>query len=266
MIKRFLRKKLNHDLFDSRICIVSGIGRSGTTILRKSLEVHQEINSTKTENNFVYDLLEGLDMSVNKRFNAIKTPIEEHFRVLKNTILDVTFPNSRNLSKVNALCSDLRVPSYRRLSDLFGSKIKVVYILRNGIEVIASRMLKPQFKHFSFEENCKIWAYSKNVLEFACNDKNFLLIRHEDMLKDNSLEVVYKEIFSHLNIASDSACVEFVKKNFCHPTNINEEDLKINSLQSRFKRWESFDSSQKKIFNRICGDAMAFFEYKIPLH
>ncbi len=32
-------------------------------------------------------------------------------------------------------------------------------------------------------------------------------------------------------------------------TSIDAEDFKIESLQDRFKRWESFDSSQKKIFN-----------------
>ena len=29
---------------------------------------------------------------------------------------------------------------------------------------------------------------------------------------------------------------------------IDEEDFKIDSFQSRFKRWESFESSPKKIF------------------
>lgn len=46
-------------------------------------------------------------------------------------------------------------------------------------------------------------------------------------------------------------------------TSIDEEDFKIDSLQSRFKRWKSFDSSQK-MFIRICGEAIEFFEYKTP--
>ena len=39
MINKCLRKKLNHDLFDSRICIVSGIGGSGTSIDEEDFKI-----------------------------------------------------------------------------------------------------------------------------------------------------------------------------------------------------------------------------------
>ena len=260
----YLRSKLNHNLYDSKFCVVSGIGRSGTTILRKSLEIHSEIHSTETENNLVYDLLEALDMSINRRSKSIKTSNDQHLRLFKNLILDTTFPEANSHSKINTLFCDLRIESFKQLLNIFGDNCKIVYIVRNGVEVVASRMTKPQFKHFTFEDNCKIWAQSMNVVKSALDSQHFLLLRHENMLNGEDLTVMYEMLFKHLKVSFQLDYVEFVKENFCHPTKLNSEDKQIKSLVNRKNRWSKFNEKDKETFMDICADAMDYFGYTIP--
>ena len=264
MIKNYLRKKLNHPLIDSRFCVVSGIGRSGTTVLRKSLELHPLINSTKTENNLVYDLLSALDTSVTKRSNAIKVSNKEHFNLFKNLIIETSFPYCRDLKKINALCCDLSEGALSQLMKLFNEQCKVLYIIRNGIEVVASRMLKPQFTHFSFEENCRIWARSMRVVDSAKGCSNFLLLRHENMFREKNLYNMYQKICNHLDLELHESCIDFALNTYCHPTMLNDKDSNLSSIKSRIKRWATFSDKQKNIFGEICGDTMDFFNYEFP--
>ena len=61
---------------------------------------------------------------------------------LRTQILDTTFPLIFDKHKLNALCCDLRVESLNQLVELFNENLKIIYIVRNGIEVVASRMIK----------------------------------------------------------------------------------------------------------------------------
>ena len=264
MFNQIIRSNLNHPLYNSRVLVVSGIGRSGTTVLRKSLEIHNEIISTQTENNLVFDLLESLERSINQRSNAIKDSIVDHKRVFKNTILDTTFPLVFDKRKVNALCCDLRVESLNQMIELFKEKLKIIYIIRNGIEVVASRMIKKQFSNFTFEENCRIWAYSEKVARHAVNLPQLHLVRHENFLSEHSLAKTYKRIFSHIGIAFEPKCIEFVNKNFCHPTSLSKNDEDKKNLNSRSARWNKFTEKQKEDFREICSDCMDYFGYQIP--
>ena len=264
MIKNYLRKKLNHPLFNSKFCIVSGIGRSGTTVLRKSLELHPLINSTRTENNLVYDLLEALDTSVTRRSNAIKVPIGDHFNLFKNLIIETSFPYCRDLNKVNTICCDLSEGALSQLTKLFNEQCNVLYIIRNGIEVVASRMLKPQFTHFSFEDNCRIWARSMKVVDSAKKHSNFLVVRHENMYREKSLQNMYQKMCNHLDLEVQESCIEFALNTYCHPTMLNDEDCNLKSIKSRIQRWATFSDKQKTVFGEICGDAMDFFNYRFP--
>lgn len=264
MFKQIIRSNLNHPLYNSRVLVVSGIGRSGTTVLRKSLEIHNEIISTKTENNLVFDLLESLGRSIKKRSNAIKDSVSDHKRVFKNTILDTTFPLIFDKHKLNALCCDLRVESLNQLVELFNENLKIIYIVRNGIEVVASRMIKKQFAHFTFEENCRIWAYSEKIIRHAINFPQFHLVRHEDFLSEQNLIETYTSIFNHLGIVFEPNCIEFVRENFCHPTLILSDDKIKDNLSERSKRWKNFSEEQKKLFNNICGKPMSYLNYPIP--
>lgn len=264
VFNQIIRSNLNHPLYDSRVLVVSGIGRSGTTVLRKSLEIHNEIISTQTENNLVFDLLESLERSINQRSNAIKDSIIDHKRVFKNTILDTTFPLVFDKRKVNALCCDLRVESLNQIIELFNEKIKIIYIIRNGIEVVASRMIKKQFSHFTFEENCRIWAYSEKIVRHSVNLPQLHLVRHEDFLFEESLAKTYKKIFYHVGVAFEPKCIEFVNENFCHPTSLTSYDDEKKNLKYRSKRWEKFTKEEKKKFHDICSDSMHYLGYKIP--
>jgi len=266
IVKNLYRRnrKLNHPLFNSKFCVVSGVGRSGTTILRKSIELHSKINSTKTEDNLAFDLLEILNRSITKRSNSLKVPIEEHYRLFKNIIIETCFPHSNNLESLNALCCDLSMGALDQLMTLFSGQCKVLYIVRNGIEVVASRMLKHQFKHFSFEENCRIWANSLDVCKTGMMHPDFLLLRHEKMHANDGVKEMFASIFNHLELLNEDNCVNFASQTFCHPTKITTSDAVKDSLKNRIFRWKSFSDIEKKTFVEICGQAMEYFDYKVP--
>ena len=104
-----LFKGIRHPYSSRPVLLVSGIGRSGTTVLRKSLERHPAIDSTCTENNAVYDLLEAGFTSVSKRAQAIKTSKAEHNELFYQTILNISFPRPKlNNDTLPSLFCDLQ--------------------------------------------------------------------------------------------------------------------------------------------------------------
>ena len=254
-----------HPYSDNSIIFLSGVGRSGTTILRKCLESHRNIISTKCGNNVVYDLLEAGSRSISMRRKAIKQTIFQHNYLFHQMILNLAFPYTKYKKlSLPALFCDLSIHSLTYLQSIKGLNSKVVYIVRNGIEVVASRMESIHFKKFSFSENCRIWSTSRDIVEYSKKNSSCFVIYHHDLLNTDNLNKIFSNLEDFLGIEHDASCIDYIHNTYCHPTVLRNSDNTKSSLNNRSYRWNSWTDCQRSEFLDICSGAMNYLNFEIP--
>ena len=261
-------------LFDHPYCwvpplVLSGVGRSGTTALRMSLGVHPEIVYNRSENNILMDLLEtGLhNCTYFSRKTSMQMGQERYDKAFRNMILNVLYPRPRfsfSMPKRWMALSDINPRLAGYLRQLF-PEVRVVYIVRNGIEVVSSRMSFEGFKDRPIEWQCDVWAKSAEMAAWGQQQDNFFLIRHETLLNRETALHVFSSLWDWLGLKDEPVCVEALWSNSYHPTTFSGEDTRSSiDLCHRDQRWKYWTGEQRQAFEVRCGAAMEFFGYEMP--
>lgn len=251
------------------LVLVSGVGRSGTTALWQALSRHPALHGTGNENNIIFDVLETARHNCtypSRRATMHVAPpaYDRQFRLL---LLNLLWPQPRRGAarpRMLLATSDLTPPRAEYLPRLFPAA-HIVYIVRNGIEVVSSRMTHSHFADVAFDEHCRIWCLACSLAEWGQDRSTFLLVRHEELLQPDSARRVIGETLARLGLPHCQSCVDTITGGRFHPTRFHaEREAASGDLAQRQERWRLWSEEQRRTFSTLCSDAMRFFGYRVP--
>jgi len=189
---------------------------------------------------------------------------EQHDLVFRNMLLQLLFPVDqwtsseppKSISTFSAM-----TPSAAEFAVSVFPGIHFANIVRNGIEVVASRVAHHGMGQQTFEQNCMVWAASQEMAEWGEGRAEFTLVRHERLLKPETCEPLFKDLFNRAGLPHTDHAALYVAKNRFNQTSYADES---EELEKRVERWEKWDDEQRETFRRVCGQAMDYFGYEIP--
>ena len=255
-----------HQFHDVPLLLVTGTGRSGTTVLTKSLAAHPQIYSNRVESNVMKDvLLAGhASSTMPSRTRQMVLERDQHDQVFQNMLLHLLFPADRwtaqempkSISTFSAM-----TPDAADFAVAVFPGIHFANIVRNGIEVVASRIAHRGMGQQSFEKNCTVWAAAQEMTEWGKDRPDFTLVRHEQLLATEACQQLFKDLFDRAGLPFTDEAAKYVATNRFNQTSYEGESAE---LEKRVERWQKWDDEQRATFRRICGKAMDYFGYEIP--
>jgi hypothetical protein len=263
-------RPLRHPYEDLPLLIVSGVGRSGTTALRNAIAVCAHVDAANRESNFIRDLLEvalrNCTLPVRKASMAVTQ--QEYDLVFRRAILWLAWPQPRREPALpSALCTytNLDPETASHLVQVFPGA-KVAYIVRDGIEVVASRMGFESFAVDSFETNCQRWCTAGAMAEWIRSHADAgRLVRHEILRDPDRRENELAAVLDLVGLAHDPACGELLRGAAYHPTrHAGESEAAAGDLAARRERWRAWSTDEREVFERSCRATMESLGYAIP--
>jgi hypothetical protein len=263
-------RPLRHPYEDLPLLIVSGVGRSGTTALRNAIAACPRVDAANRESNFIRDLLEvalrNCTLPVRKASMAVTQ--QEYDLVFRRAILWLAWPQPRREPpRPAALCTytNLDPETASHLLQVFPGA-KVAYIVRDGIEVVASRMGFESFAADSFETQCQRWRTAGAMARWIRgNPAAGRLVRHEILRDPERREPELAAVLALVGVAYDPACGELLRSAVYHPTRqAGESEAAAGDLATRGERWRAWGRDERAVFERTCRDTMESLGYAIP--
>ena len=200
---------------------ISGIGRSGTSALLKSLAQHSKVVEPRKlgEAPFVAAFLEFLqnyeDASPNSDYNKKNYCLEseaqkEIFRDLLVRIQCGLDPADFSDDSVWIAKTSLPEHTYSKAEELF-SAVRCVHIIRNGIEVVNSAKKFDGFKSLTFEALCRRWSGNIESCRFLFDKPGATQIRHDHLVSDPV--TTYKNAFAAIGLPYDDKPAAWTSSN-----------------------------------------------------
>lgn len=273
--------------------ILSGVGRSGTTIVRQALSRHPDVDSTNLENNILNELMNvaSRNCTAPDRVHAMRVDAkvyDAHFRAL---ILRLLWPCPRlDSTRPDRLLAftNLTPTSADYLVRMF-PRVRIVYIVRNGIEVVSSRMRFEPFRHRDVASHSDTWVLAHEMATWGEGKREFQIVRHEWLKDTDGPERMMGTILSFLGLTPHAPCVEAFREELVHPTGDERAPERADpasmiesksshgteseaaglrlpgeTLRGRSERWRDWTDAERLAFESRCGDAMRALGYDIP--
>jgi len=143
-------------------------------------------------------------------------------------------------------------------------EVKIIYIVRNGIDVVNSRTKFLPTSTRDFADQCRIWSESYYTHRCLSDVDNAIEVRQEEMVTDP--ESMFKKIFNFIGVEYHQPSVDWVKGNIWHPLDSkgkpNADVRKI--LTEREPPYKSWSEDQRATFIKICAEPMEELGYEIP--
>jgi len=242
-----------HPYEDLPMLVLTGVGRSGTTALRKALSTHPGIISTGHEHNVAFDVLECARRNRTEfsRRYAMQTSDARHDALFRGLLFDLVFPDPQPAAqgRCTMLFTNLFPETATYLTEAF-PKAKIVCLVRDGVEVIASRKKHEHFGGDDFERHCRIWTNAADMLAWSQGRDDAMLIRHEHLRADP--ELLCARIASFVGLENDAGAAKHLCEHTYHPTNHDGP------------AWASWSSAERRTFEEICSQSMKKLGYTIP--
>ena len=264
--------------FMTKYLFLCAVGRSGTTVFRTALGQHPEIYYNGKENNAVHDILHVAqrNCSMKSRKFAMQVDQDRYDQIFRQTIEALTWPDEKKNSlpaRLAAINPEGEQLDYLR--QVFpGSKI--ICLVRNGIEVVSSRMAFESFAKDSFQSHCDVWNKSRSVIKWGRNHPDhFRLFRQEWFYQKDILKERLHETFQWAELSPSDLPLNHITETLRHPTGgtasiaLNEfastsEDEKKQYFLSKRDRWSNWSEDQRQMFFGKCGGFMEQLKYEIP--
>jgi len=143
-------------------------------------------------------------------------------------------------------------------------EVKIIYIVRNGIDVVNSKTKFLPTSTRDFADHCRVWSESYQTHRCLSDVDNAIQVRQEEMVMDP--ESMFEKIFSFIGVEYHQPSVDWVKGNLRHPLDSpqmqNVDVRKI--LTEREPPYKSWSEDQRATFIRICVEPMEKLGYEIP--
>lgn len=257
-----------------------GVGRSGTTALRKSLGLHPQIYYGGTENNIVTDVLRAAYDNCTRPERASNLLVEqsEYDSIFRDALNRLLWPDAAKSATRIRLASFAMPPKLGSYLLQVFPNARILHLVRDGIQVISSRQLHDGFQHFTFRDNCERWDSTYRLYQWGSTQGHaYSLFRYEWLNDFAELRVQLEKVYDWLEIEWVEAPFENLTALRYHPTvhpqegappnpgytHISEQE-RAQFESSRNERWRFWDETQRATFQELCGEAMRGFGYAIP--
>ncbi len=258
-----------HPFTDFPLLLASGLGRSGTTVLRNSLCAHPQIAGYNLESNYIHDLMRAADQNLEHKDRVKNMPVTSaaywgsHRQLLLNLIWPVDQWAAAEDKKVISTYSMLDPRAAIGLQKTFPN-LAICYIVRNGIEVVSSYLAFAAFKDLSFGQVCRLWALRFDMFEYASKHPHVFLFRHEWLNQPHRFKEHLSRALAFVGLPYHEQCESPLETVF-HPTVFKgESGQESNDISRRSQRWKFWSNEQRNEFVELCGDAMTAQGYEIP--
>ncbi len=258
----------SHPYAQVPLTLISGVGRSGTTAVRESLGLHPDLHSTERENNIIYDVLDAAHRNCtapSRRF-SMRVDDAAYDAAFRELLLTILWPRPRDLLPARLLAfSDITPDRADYLIRLFPGA-KILYVVRNGIEVVSSRMRHHGFNQQPFETSAVIWSQAMDIARWGEARADFFLVRHEHLIAPGGPQRATAAICDFLGIPFHDACARNLQTRNYHPTPeiVTHIAAAPPSLHTRAQRWKDWLPEQVNFFAHRCSAAMEYFGYDRP--
>ena len=279
--KYFSRKYIHRPLF------VVGGSRSGTIVLLKAIGMHRQILSAPTEDPFIADIgnfMKDIESFSEHRKEYYSRTLRVSQQYIKNVLQRLSMESAmgpdygiRHL--LGHAVSEKRYNIFRKrfwctktfpnenvakgLLQLY-PEAKFIWILRNGVNVVHSRTLFPEFRDLPFEKQCQHWADTVNSFEYLKAMPEAVVIHQEDLLEDPAR--VFSKIFEHVGIEDDGESTQYALTHHVHPlgdvSTSTGVDIK-KTIADRRPAYQKWSEAQRQQFKDICGHAVQQAGYEI---
>lgn len=260
-----------------RYCILGGVGRSGTTALRNSIGRHPQIYYNGMENNTVQDIV---SCAYRNRHGGFRGPTlavsqQRYERLFERLIVDLIWPaRVKRLMKPFWLCAINPEPEYAHyIFDLLPDA-KLLYLVRNGIDVVASRQQYESFKKGTFKSHCEVWNRSVRMAEWVHeNPDRAMIFRYEWFMNPEQLSRELGNVFAFFGLREHPFVEQSILAKRYHPTSGGKSntdwakaspDERQALLQLCHDKWSSWTESERRIFEEECKDGMDALGYVMP--
>ncbi len=258
-----------HPYTDLPLVLASGMGRSGTTLLRQCLNAHPAINCFNHEANYIYDLFRSaklnLGFEMHDRFLpvSLKSYWHLHQQMVLNLFWGAEQISVSDSSKAIGTYSMLDKHAANGLNWSF-PRLVICNIIRNGIEVVSSYISHPPFKHMTFTEVCRLWRLRNDMFKYCERHEHAFLFRHEWLLQGNRFVDQLAKALGSVGLTYDSKCERPLRK-FSRASRFEgEPETAKRNLSHRKERWKYWSNQQLDEFEKICGPTMEYQGYEIP--
>lgn len=258
-----------HPFTELPLILASGLGRSGTTVLRNCLCAHPQIAGFNFESNYFHDLLRAADQNLEYTDRVKNMPVTEsaYWSAHRQLLLNLTWPTEQWSSRENKSA----ISTFSMLDPRAAIGLKksfpdsaICYIIRNGIEVVSSYLSFDAFKDMSFGQICRLWALRNDMFQFANKHKHVFLFRYEWLQTPQTFLDQLSGALTHIGLPSDEQCAAPLATVF-HPTQFpGESNQAAADVARRNERWKHWSREQRKEFVELCGDSMHTQGYAIP--
>ncbi len=264
---------LGSELSRLQLLVVDGHSRSGTSAFMRALLCRSDVAPAPESESplitcFVDFLVSYEDGSPHGEYhrNTYKVPAAERYALLRSVLyrlatgVDVTAASDPQIKYVVAKTWP-NPSNMGRFLDLFPGA-RVFFMIRNGIEVIASVMRFPPMSAITFEQACIEWAEGIEVDRPLFSDS--AVIRHEQLLRDP--QGTFASAFERLGLPSDPAPAQFISSELFNSSfDKPSSGLPVRDIfAARTSPWLQWSPRERDTFRSICGDTMEMLGYSIP--
>lgn len=255
---------------------VTGIGRSGTSALLKCLGQHKDFVAPKAFgeapfiDNFARFLRNYEDEDSLRNYNlaSYKVDAAERYRIFAEMIFrlhSVPVDSGRAQQALYwAAKTSLRAATFDKFHSIFGD-FKVIYIIRNGIEVVNSSRHFAGFKSLEFAGLCQRWKTSLESNRFLEAAQNCAVIRHQELVADPAGTLA--GAFLRVGLPQDAGPAEFIAQNVFN-SSFSAESKDVESKDAFRTRlsdaWNKWTGEEQEVFLALCGEEMARYGFEIP--
>ncbi len=254
----------------------AAVGRSGSTILRRSIGLHPDIYYNGAENNLIQDVAEVAQRNCTRPSRVIAMQVDQptYDAQFRRLICELTWPD-QELAAARPIRFAAINPSAANLDYLcqIFPNSKIVCLVRNGLEVVCSRMKYQSFRDLEFQSHCQTWNRCGDMLDWGQrNPDRFFLFRHEWTYDSTLVEQKLNELFHWSGTRGCPAVANNIRDVIdCMPTTAvpkafaEMSDLEKRSyFQAKANRCHHWTESQRQQFTEICGELMDRLGYEIP--
>ena len=259
-----------HPFTESPLLLVSGMGRSGTTVLRNCVAAHPNIESLNRESNYIFDLMRTAHISMDNDFRVKNLVVskDQFWYQHQQLILNLHWPQkslSQNPAKPVISTYSMLDPRAALAMLAAFPQISLCYIVRNGIEVVSSYASFKNFQHIEFAQCCRNWASRYDMVQLITHNPHCTLLRYEWLNQQRDLfQTGLTEALQKCGLDFTPHCLGPLETRF-HPTRFQGESrTDARDMDKRKDRWKWWSDEQRDQFSEICGSTMRELGYPIP--